>query len=398
MKRREFLSSLAVLTGAALLRPTWAFGNDLSYPSLVVIFLRGGNDGINTLVPYADNNYYALRPTLALPRPGKPNGVIPLNAYFALHPALAPLKSIYDSGELAFLPAVHYPNPNLSHFESQKLLESGSLSPQPNGWLNRYLSSREHIRFKWRAVAIGNALPHSMEGDFPVSVIAGGSIPEFWGWLPGYKTELPKWWQETYTNSSSSLVRTMASALAQGLSDFQTLKELKNQTPSGSYPNTTLGESLKLLAQMFKSNSRPEIAALDIGGWDTHAQQAQIHSKLLGELAAALNAFYGDLVSLRQQLLIVVMSEFGRNLRENGAQGTDHGQAGLWMVLGGKVKGGIVGDWPGISPAQLTDGAYLRATCDFRDVLGEILQRHLNLSDPGQVLLGHRYQTVGFLA
>ncbi|MCX8050085.1 MAG: DUF1501 domain-containing protein [Methylohalobius sp.] len=398
MRRRTFLTSLAVLSGAALLSPRWALGQSgPAQKTLIVLFLRGGNDGLNTLVPYAEPRYYQLRPTLAIPPPGRPSGAIALDGRFGLHPALAPLKNLYDLGEVALFPAVHYPNGNLSHFESQKFIESGDVVARKQGWLNRYLSATASAAGNrpWRAVAVGAELPFALQGQFPASVIASGEGQKFWGgWY--YKVNpLPGWWREAYAGRTDPLGKRLAQAVGQGLDDVQRLESLP--PTSGTYPDTNFGKSLKRLAQLIRSDLRPEIIALDLGGFDTHARQAQTHAGVLSDLATGLAAFYTDLFDLRHSLLLLVMSEFGRTVRENGSAGTDHGMAGLWLALGGRVRGGIWGDWPGLADNRLIAGNYLAPTVDFRDLLSEALARYLG-ADPSTVLPGYASRLLGFLA
>ena len=408
MRRRNFLKTLLTLpvVGGGMM-----FRNPLSLewnqavagpgqkPILIVIFQRGGNDGLNTVVPFGDPRYRELRPNIAIGEPGTAGGAIDLDGFFGLHPALSPMNTLYQMGELALFPAVHYPDATRSHFEIQKLLEGGATSLQKDGWLNRYLAASPGDALL-RAGAFQQAI-FSLQGEVTVPVV-DASTSNAWKGSANHDEQILR---DIYTQSrQEKLFQNMEQASQAGLETLELLQDLDPSAYKPSegitYPATRFGRNLKRLAQLIKAQMGLEIAAIDIGGWDTHVRQGGHegnHANRLAEYASGITAFYLDLMLERENILILTMTDFGRTARENGNQGTDHGNAATWMALGGRVRGGIHGIWPGLQEDQLHLGRYLAHTIDFRDILGEILDRHLQAASPATILKGYQYQPVGFL-
>ena len=422
MKRREFLRFLATAgAGTAAfafgnpLRPRMAFAQTGGQRVLVVIFQRGGCDGLNTVIPFGDANYYGLRPTIAVPPPnaGDPTAALALNGFgapnnfFGLHPSLSPLMRIWNDGRLAVLPSCHYPNASQSHFDGQENIESGATRAQVDGWLNRHLVSLPRSA-ALRAVGFGDELPHALRGQLVVS--AFNDIAGFRLGLPlaqeqALLTDLSRVFSQASDDGKAyrELVLGTGRAVVNDLAVLSGIDTSTYQPANGAaYPNSGYGRQLRQIAQLIKSDVGLEVAALSIGGWDTHSnqgggeangQQARRHQDFAGGIAA----LYTDLGARIADVTIVTMTEFGRTSAENGSAGTDHGNATAWFVAGGDVRGGVYGSWPGLAENQLSRGRYLAQTVDFRDVLGDVLTNHLGSTNLASILPGHTYRPVGLI-
>ncbi len=378
--------------------------------TLVVIFQRGGCDGLNVVVPYADNEYYALRPTIAIPAPGSGGELRPaldLNGFFGLHPSLAPLHGIFQQGRLAVLPAVHYPDGNRSHFDSEIIIESGARSKLYDGWLSRYLAANPGENTPLRAVGFGNEMPHSLRGEASASIFNDLGDFAFGGdaHAHAFRDRLRRVYEQEPSTGQANrrLLREQGNILFDNLDFMESLDPDGYEPENGAeYPNSTYGRQLRQAAMLIKDGVGLEVAALSIGGWDTHsnqggAQEGGYQSRRLQEFAAGIGAFYDDLGSRMENVVLLTMTEFGRTARENGSRGTDHGNAGAWFVLGGRVRGGIYGEWPGLAPENLYRGRYLAQSLDFRDVMAEVVARHFGEPELSGVFPDHPYQPIGFL-
>jgi uncharacterized protein (DUF1501 family) len=352
---------------------------------LVAIFLRGGMDGLNVVVPYAEGAaYYDARPTLAIPEPSRdPLSAIDLNGFFGLHPALRPLKAIYEAGNLAIVHACGSPDPTRSHFDAMEFMERGTPGAKStrNGWISRHLESAAWQNDSpFRAVGIGSLLPTALQGG--VSALALKSIAEFH--LGGREDQLEAMrsaLSSLYTiEAGGSVQREQLAAHAKdtfAVMDLLASLNAENYTPAhgAQYPDGEFGKGLQQIALLIKAGIGLEVACIDLGGWDTHEEQggAEGHqASLLAELAEGLAAFYADLRDHMANVSVVAMSEFGRRVAENGSRGTDHGHGNAMFVLGGGVIGGVHADWRGLQPEVLDDGD-LPITTDYRDVLASVL-------------------------
>jgi uncharacterized protein (DUF1501 family) len=362
-----------------------------SNKKLVVIFQRGACDGLNVVVPYAEKNYYSMRPTIAIQQ----KDVLDLNGFFGLHPAMAAMKPLYDQGHLAIVHAAGSNDPSRSHFDAQDYMESGTpgIKVTQDGWLNRALQN-EPEKGKpsaFRAVALGTQVPRTLQGKVPAIAVANLSDFSVAGKGP-QTSPISNAFQAMYDQSSDSVLH------GTGQETFEAVKMLKSADPAKYqpaagvvYPNTAFGNSLKQVAQLLKANLGVEAAFSDIGGWDTHQNQGAANGQLanrLKEFSETIAAFWKDMGTDSENITLVTMSEFGRTARQNGTGGTDHGHANVMFVLGGSVKGGkVYGKWPGLSNDQLNEGRDLKVTTDFRNVLGEaayksIGSRNLDLVFP----------------
>jgi uncharacterized protein (DUF1501 family) len=384
--------------GPAFLRQS-AFAAELgsaakSNKILICIFQRGAVDGLSMVVPYGDPHYYENRQEISLAAPGQSagvNGVLDLDGYFGLHPALAPLLPLYKAGHLAPIQACGSPNSSRSHFTSQDLMESGvdeDLSVQ-DGWLNRLIGlcpEDAANQTAFRSVAMTPVIPRSfqgpqdcmairdldtfgMAGDIVVPMSNGGSSDGF---------------ESMYSGAVDTVLH------GAGKESFDALDLLKKvrgavYTPANgaTYPQATFGRNLRQIAQLIKANVGLQVAFAEMDGWDTHANQGNAKGQLAGRLGTfsqSLAALYQDLGDRMSDVVVVTMSEFGRTVKQNGNRGTDHGHGTCFFTLGGSVKGGkVYGDWPTLAPDRLFESRDLAITTDFRDVFGEICARHLSL-------------------
>jgi len=356
---------------------------------LVVIFQRGAADGLNIVVPHGERAYYAMRPSINIPR----KDVLDLDGFFGLHPSLASFQPLWDQRHLAIVHAAGSPDPTRSHFDAQDFMESGTpgLKATPDGWLNRALRSAPAPDDKsaFRAISLGPALPRILTGQ--ERAVAVNNINDFGvGGRNPNAAPIANTFEAMYDHSSDSVLH------GTGQETFDAVKMLKSADPAkykpapgADYPRGRFGDSLRQLAQLIKANLGVQVAFADIGGWDHHVNeggtQGQI-ANVLREFSQSLSAFWIDLGDLTDDTVIVTMSEFGRTARENGNRGTDHGHANVMFVMGGPVKGGkVYGQWPGLDQSQLYEGRDLALTTDFRRVIGEAIDRHLGNDKLAQV-------------
>lgn len=354
--------------------------------TLVCIFLRGGADGLNMVVPHGDDEYYRRRPYLNIPRPDDNTAVngrtLDLDGFFGLHPALAPLHDIYSAGDMAFVQATGSPDETRSHFEAMDLMERGATTNGDyTGWLARHLASLDTGNSSaLRAIGVGEMLPASLTGA--VSSTALKSIAEYH--LQGSEErmgEMTAVLQSMY-NQQQDLLTAAANQTFASIEVLNRIDAEQYVANGRGYAETDFGQALRMVAQLVKADVGVEVACVDLGGWDTHVAQGNaegIQANLMTELAEGLAAFYEDLQEQTGRVTAVVMSEFGRRVQENGGLGTDHGHGSMMMLLGGGINGGqVFADWPGLQPEQLVGPGDLAVTTDYRDVLGELIHKRLN--------------------
>ena len=400
MNRRFFLKNSAMAMFGVGSTPIWLsralYAQDAPSPRkkvLVAIFQRGAVDGLNVVVPHGEQRYYDLRPTIAVPRPnGTPDSAIDLDGFFGLHPSLKSLKPIYDSGHLAVVHAVGSPDPTRSHFDAQDYMESGTPGRKatPDGWLNRALP-KEQRESPVRAVSFTADLPRTLRGrndavaiatlnDFQVRDSVGAAS-----------------FEAMYAGTIDKVLNGTGRETFDAVKLMQSIQKQAYTPANGArYPGGRLGDSMRQIAQLIKCDVGLEVAFSDVGGWDTHVnevgQKASVGQlpNLLTNFGDALAAFYQDLGDRMADVTVVTMSEFGRTARENGNRGTDHGHANVMFVFGGEVKGGkVYGDWPGMAEEQLYERRDLNLTTDFRDVLGELVTKHLGNRQLAAVFPGY---------
>jgi len=395
MERRAFVKSgaLALVTmglSPSFLRRT-AFGMELrNVPNgkvLICLFQRGAADALNIVVPHGERAYYAMRPSIAIPQPARTaiGGAIDLDGFFGLHPALAPLKPLYDRGLLAPVHAVGSPSTTRSHFDAQDYMETGTpdMKGTTDGWLNRYLAVKgtcdecNLAKTPFRAVSLTPQTPRILEG--PNATVAMNSLDEFSVRATGSSAERL---EALYRTGSADLVHGTGAEMFDAVKMLRSANPQKYHPQSGAeYPRSQFGTRLLQIAQLIKANVGLEIAFADVGGWDTHVNQGSSTGQLaqrLDDFSRSIAALVTDLGDRMDDVVILTMSEFGRMAKENGNRGTDHGHAGALFVIGGHVKGGKVhGKWPGLEQEQLYEGRDLALTTDFRSVFAEVVQDHL---------------------
>jgi uncharacterized protein (DUF1501 family) len=400
--RRSFLKALGGLSLPAWF-PRLAFSTSperldaaAQRDLLVCIFQRGAADGLNTIVPVGDSHYYANRPTIGIPEPAGGGGsgtAIDLDGFFALHPALAPLKPLYDDKLLAAVHAAGSPDPSHSHFQAMDYMERGTPGSQAisTGWINRHLAAAaaagDGSTSPFRAVGFGSLLQASLRGPVPATALQ--SIADFH--LRGNAAAV-----QAFQTSLAALYTDNTWLNAQGTETFHAISSLAAANPSSyqpqngaRYPGSGFGLALRQVAQLSRASLGLEVACVDVGGWDTHHSQGGAtgqQARLLADLADGLAAFATDLGDQMKRVVVVTMSEFGRRVLENASGGTDHGHGNSMLVLGGGVNGGkVYGSWPGLAPEQLASPGDLQVTTDFRTVLSEIVDRRLLNSNLAQV-------------
>ena len=355
---------------------------------LVTIFQRGAMDGLNAVIPYGDPNYYTLRPGISIPQ----KDVLVLNETFGLHPALAPLKPIYDAGQLAVIEAVGSPDTTRSHFDAQDYMESGTPGRKAtrDGWLNRALTVTPDTKSPVRAVSIGTNLARTIRGTNPA--IAVSNLGDF----QIKDLQSANTFEGMYASTLDKVMSGTGRDTFDAVKTIQSIQKQQYKPAAGvEYPAGRFGQSMQQIARLIKSDVGLEVAFADMGGWDTHVNEVAPDrtsgqlANLLRDFGQGLGAFYQDLGDRMQDVVVVTMSEFGRTARENGNRGTDHGHANVMFAFGGGISGGkVLGDWPGLAPEQLYEGRDLNLTTDFRDVLGEVVTRHLGAQKLSTVFPG----------
>jgi len=399
MQRRDFLKAGA-LSSSALWMPVapsaWCAVGDVVArrgPRLIVVFLRGAVDGLNVVVPHGDEAYYRLRPSIAIARPGVEGGALDLDGRFGLHPALAPLMPLWQSGRLGFVHASGSPDETRSHFDAQDYMESATPGRKatPDGWLNRLLGamppSGKQPATATRAVSLGPVLPRIYAGSHTVANIPQGAaatkptlldrpkIGDAFAQMYGGDDKLSR----AYQASRQSHGEVMASMDAGEVG-----REMQGANNGAPLPNG-FPQDADRLATLMRRDAGIQLAFMALGGWDTHANQGAATGQLakrLNPLGQGLSVMAQGLGPVLDDTVIVVMSEFGRTARQNGNGGTDHGHGNAMWLMGGPVAGGKVhGRWPGLGEGALHEGRDLAITTDFRQVLAEVISGHLGVPD-----------------
>lgn len=392
LTRRGFLSNglqsaAAMVFGRSLLTlPGWLPQIALADPhtgprgdTLVCIFLRGGCDGLNMVVPFGDEAYYSARPNLSIGRPDQNSAdskAINLDGYFGLHPALEPLHNLYAAGDLAFVHATGAPDESRSHFVAQAMMEQG-VSSDYTGWLARHLATLDTGNDSaLRAVGIGDLLQLSLHGT---TATVMQSAENYDLHTRPNEAELIRPMLETLYQQQQTM---LASAADQTLATIDLMQQVQGANTVDTYGNTPFANALKTTAQLIHADVGVEVACVDLGGWDTHANQGAGDGQMAGlmeSFSAELATFHEDLQSKMGNVTVVVMSEFGRRVHENSSNGTDHGHGNMMMLLGGNVHGSqVYADWPTLAAEQLEGKGDLAITTDYRDILGEIVRKRLN--------------------
>jgi uncharacterized protein (DUF1501 family) len=385
MRRRDLLGMAGGAAISPVLGPIWAARADTAPQRLVVVMLRGAVDGLNVVVPYGEPAYYEGRPTIAIQKPGADNGALALDGHFGLHPALAALMPLWNDKKLAFIHAAGSPDPSRSHFDAQQFIENGTpgRAITPDGWMNRTLAALPGPRTPTDALAVGPTLPFILKGPVGVANLPLG--PRAAQPMAIDKPEIASAFDRLYAGTSrqSEAYRQGREARSQLVADMSSAEQ--QMADNGAPPADSYPAIAGRLAQLMVQDRHIRLAFASLGGWDTHVNQGN-HT---GQLANRLKPLGDGLAALAQGLgpvwndtVVVVISEFGRTVHENGNTGTDHGHGNVMWIAGGRVNGGkVYGDWPGLAAAQLYQGRDLAVTTDYRHPLAMILERHMRLND-----------------
>lgn len=366
--RRAILLGLGAAWGLGGARLAFAASHlgGASEKRLVVVLLRGALDGLAAVQPYGDPGLAALRAPLMLAEPGSAGGLLDLGGFFGLHPALGEVHRGFAAGEALIVHAVAGPWRNRSHFASQDQLESGAEQRLASGWLNRALVGLPSSGRMAGAVALGGTVPLLLRGPAPVGAVTDLRIP-------AVESDVMERLAALY-RADPELDAVFAEGLRTRGYARETLMPVVPAPPSGF---ATLAEAA---GRLLASPDGPRVAALELGGWDTHVNQGTLLPRALGSLDAGLAALRASLGSAWPQTVVVVLTEFGRTARVNGSAGTDHGTAGIAMLLGGGVAGGrVVADWPGLANRALFEHRDLAPTLDLRGLIKGVIVGHLGL-------------------
>jgi uncharacterized protein (DUF1501 family) len=398
--RRAFIRKLAL--GADPVVP------DAGKHTLVCVFLRGGADTLNMLVPFADDEYYRIRPTISIPAPAadveKRDAAIRLDDLYSLHPKLRPLLPAFREGRFAFVQAVGTDNTSGSHFEAQDQMEHGEAYGKSigGGWLARHLrarASRDATPFV--AVAIGTTIPESLRGAPSVSAIS--SVDEVQLKTPSGDAHAVSRALAAMYGADVGLLSQPGRQTLDLLARVEALRAKPYAPSSGAdYSGGEFAAGLREIARLIKAEVGLEIASIDLGGWDTHFIQgttAGLQASVIDELARGLAAFDCDLKDRAERVTVLVMTEFGRRTYENSSFGTDHGRGFALMALGGRINGGrVLGDWPGFDEEEGPGPGGLKVNFDYRSVLAEVLGRVFGSKRLDKVFPGFTAQPVGLMA
>jgi len=388
LTRRQVLKSMLASAGLGLVplsRRSWAWSSSgqSGDKHFIVVLMRGAVDGLSIVAPYAEQNYYKLRPGIAIGKPGEDGGLIDLDGFFGLHPSLAAVLPQWRDRSLAFIHACGSPAETRSHFEAQDIMETALLNTAlaKQGWMNALAQILPDNRAPARAISAGNVMPKIFQGPANISSLPNnirtGQVAAI------DNPTLEKKFEQLYSTHPelSGLYRQAVSAREMMMQDLQ--NEMVDSAKGAPVGDAFVAMSQKV-ADMIHNDPRIQLVFMDAGGWDTHVAQGNAK----GQLANKLEKFAQGIAVLIQRLgpaykntAILIMSEFGRTVGENGNKGTDHGHGNVAWLLGGDIEGGkIYGRWPGLDPEQLWEGRDLAVTTDFRAGIAAVLVKHFNLN------------------
>jgi uncharacterized protein (DUF1501 family) len=398
LDRRSFLKKSLLGVGLSLMPSFFDLGLKSAVQAadtdatLITIFLRGGNDGLNTLVPFTDSSYYSLRPTLSIKE--KDLIKIPDSSLFGFNSALKGLSKIYQDGNLAIFPATYNLNLSFSHFESQDRLNYGLTENLTTGWLNRSLVKLNvSPSEKLTAISLRNNVHEQLRGEF--NSLAFDSFDDIINNADfDYISKINNFYNDA--DLSSGYLKDISKLGQNTFTSMAALKEIAIKPNNlAIYPDTYFSHKLETAARLIKY-SKVKAITIDLDGFDTHAKQNIYHGILLKELGDALLALHTDLKD-SHNYSVLIMSEFGRTAAENGSDGTDHGMGNCWFAMGPKITGGIYGAWPGLETSQLRDERYLDYSIDAGNIIGELIQHNFKIN-PELIFNSFPYKKVGFTA
>jgi uncharacterized protein (DUF1501 family) len=385
MKRRKFLTAASLAT-AGMLMPlgcnTWVAQNQAQAANgkrLVVVFLRGGIDGLNVVIPHQEPDYYQARPTIAIPYPQEANGAIDLDGFFGLHPELKDLIPFWRQKNLAFVHASGSPVVERSHFQAQDYIENGTpgIKTTQDGWMNRLLAELPQEE-STKALNVGITTPYILRGKMQIANLK-----------PGINSTAPIATDNPKINEAFSSLYNGTDALSKAYQDGHKTREsivaeLGQEmiaAARGAKNVNAFADDAADVTRLMLGNAQTQLVFMEVAGWDTHVNQHNILNRLLPSLGQGLATLVKGLEPIFSDTVIAIVSEFGRTFAENGNRGTDHGYGNVMWLLGGGIRGGkVYGEWQGLNQSALHQNRDLAITTDFRDVFYQILQSHLSLT------------------
>lgn len=411
INRRDFITLGSLATFSLLLPKGLRAGATIlektSGKVLVPIFLRGGMDGLSLFVPHGEPNYYEVRKATAIAKPNAENGALDLNGMFGLNPRAKSLLKLFKNNSMTVLHGVGNFTNTRSHFTEQDVWETGDIKNyiRSEGLMNKFLMNSQNPESVLRAISFGETLPRMLRGTaqtFSIRNIDDLLVGK--GTKSGSINALEKAYQNEM-NEETPLIQQAGSNIINGLKEIKAVLGDHYETKI-AYPNSPLGRQLKDAARMIKSKLGLEVVHIDIPGWDTHQNQGSVtgnYGNKVQDLADSLLAFYQDLENKMDDVLILVFSEFGRTVKENGTNGTDHGWGNNVIAIGASipktstVKNKFLNDWPGINQEQLNQGRDIKDTIDFRNLFAEAFLKHMGLKNINPILPDLTYQPAGLL-
>ena len=400
LRRRDFLRR-AIVMGAAGFTAVgthgWAWKSSAQVatnsPRLIVILLRGAIDGLSVVVPYREAEYYAARPGIAIAKPGEEEGAIDLDGQFGLHPALKPLMAQWNAGNLAFVQATGLKDTSRSHFQAQDYLESGHAkindSLDNGGWMNRLIGVLPGGSAT-RAVSVSDATPLILSGPQPVASMAFGKAGS--REIQIDKPQIQAVFDRLYAQDERLSQMYQKGREARDVL-LRSLDEERMAASKGAPAPDQFETSARYLADLMSGEAATQVAFMELGGWDSHVNQRGLLNRQLQPLGNGLAVLAEALGPIYENTAVVVLSEFGRKVAENGNGGSDHGYGNAMWLLGGAIKGKrLYGEWPGLAEAALHESRDLAVTTDSRDVLISLLSQHFSLDNQAlsQVFPGYR--------
>jgi uncharacterized protein (DUF1501 family) len=406
--RRDFLKGTLSLMSFSLASPLLFNQGSIFAQSaaaagkiLVVVQLDGGNDGLNTVVPYTDKTYYSLRPTLGIPE----SSVLKVSDKYGFNPVMTKFKSLFDQGKIAVVQNTGYPTPDLSHFRSRVIYQRADPNTQEadlqSGWLGKYADLKlAEAGNPLASVNIGQSLPKSLVGEkFLSPSIDSFVLYQFQTdakYAGDRKNQIDTLKKNNAVDSKNLNYLFTEEASLDSLNSSESLQTgIKNYNSTVTYPNNNLGKDLQMAAQIIAGNLGAQVIHITFGGFDTHSGQKADQEQLLTAVSEGFSAFYDDLTRLNKanDVLVMAFSEFGRRPKENGSQGTDHGTAGPMFIMGNSVKGGLYGESPSLT--DLDRAGNVKFNIDFRSVYSTVISDWLQ-TDPVAVL-GGKFENIGFI-
>lgn len=372
---------------------------------LVVVQLGGGNDGLNTVVPYFDNTYYSLRPTLGIGAPGRTRGggealQLDADAGLGLHPNLEGFKALLDEDKLSIMQGVGYPNPNRSHFTSMDIWNTARMSAKGNGWIGRYFDNTcAGTPDPQGCIAIGRTAPLALLGDVQKPVAFENEKLFQWSGndlndaLHQPYSEIVRGGALSGVDPSSQQAFLMRTSLDAQVSSDRIRKAVQ-RNPLVAYPRSGLADQLKMISAMIRDGLSTRVYYASIGGFDTHGSQLGNHARLMEQLGSSIKAFQDDLAAQQNEhrVLTMVFSEFGRRVAQNGSGGTDHGTAAPMFLIGSKVRSGVFGKHPSLRDL---DGGDLKFNVDFRSIYAGVLSEWMEAD--ANAILGEAFRPARIL-